>query len=72
VASTADNDILMYILNYISVHRCSLKGRCTGHTQKNGADFVYSLLIPHHSFVYALYYVRQSVVNKAVRRASKG
>jgi hypothetical protein len=27
----------------------------TGHTQKNGAVFVYSLLITHHSFVYALY-----------------
>jgi hypothetical protein len=28
----------------------------TGHTQKNGAVYmVYSLLIPHHSFVYALY-----------------
>jgi hypothetical protein len=25
------------------------------HTQKNGAVCFYSLLIPHHSFVYALY-----------------
>jgi hypothetical protein len=30
--------------------------KCTGHTQKNGAvSKVNSLLIPHHSFVYALY-----------------
>jgi hypothetical protein len=42
-------------LNVSSLH---LKGVLsnTGHTQKNGAvSKVNSLLIPHHSFVYALY-----------------
>ena len=35
--------------------------RYTGHTQKNGAvSKVNSLLIPHHSFVYALYYYTYS------------
>jgi hypothetical protein len=28
----------------------------TGHTQNNGAVSKYSLLKPHHSFVYALYF----------------
>jgi hypothetical protein len=33
----------------------------TGHTQKNVAVLFYSPLIPHHSFVYALYKRKQTI-----------